>query len=59
MVTNAKIEIFTEQSAVDAIVATIMELAHRGIAGDGIMAVLPVEKLYRIQGKAEAEPSDL
>ncbi len=58
MVTHAKIEIFIEQSTVDDIVAAIMEIAHLGIAGDGIVAVLPVEKLYRIRTKAEIEPHE-
>ncbi len=51
MVTHAKIEIFIEQSMVDDIVAAIMETAHLGIAGDGIVAVQPVERLYRIRTK--------
>lgn len=58
MVTNVKIEIFTELSAVDAIVTAIMETAHLGIEGDGFVAVLPVEKLYRIRTKAEIEPHE-
>lgn len=55
MVGNAKIEIFTAQANVDEVVAVIMETAHQGIAGDGLVAVLPVEKLYRIRTKAEIE----
>jgi nitrogen regulatory protein P-II 1 len=58
MVTNVKIEIFTERSTVDGIVAVIMETAHLGIEGDGIVAVQPVEKLYRIRTKAEIEPHE-
>ncbi len=53
MTAHAKIEIFSKQSAVDDIVAAIIETAHRGIAGDGIVAIQPVEKLYRIRTKAE------
>lgn len=58
MVTNVKIEIFTELPAVDAIVTAIMETAHLGMAGDGFVAILPVEKLYRIRTKAEIEPHE-
>jgi nitrogen regulatory protein P-II 1 len=58
MVTNVKIEIFTEQSAVEDIVTAIMNTAHLGISGDGIVAVLPVEKLYRIRTKTEIEPHE-
>lgn len=51
-VTHARIEIFTEKSRVDEIVAAILEIAHTGASGDGIVAVLPVEKLYRIRTKS-------
>lgn len=53
LVNNARIEIFTEKSAVDGIVEAILETAHVGIPGDGMVAVLPVEKLYRIRTKSE------
>jgi nitrogen regulatory protein P-II 1 len=52
-VTHARIEIFTEQSLVDRIVDTIQDAAHTGTPGDGIVAVLPVERLYRIREKRE------
>lgn len=58
IVAHVKIEIFTERSTVDDIVAAIMETAHLGIAGDAIVAVLPVEELYRIRTKAEVEPHE-
>lgn len=58
MVAHAKIEIFSEQSTADDIVVAIMEIAHRGIAGDGIVAIQPVEKLYRIRTKAEIKPHE-
>lgn len=53
MVDHVKIEIFTEQSTVDIIVGAIMDSAHHGLAGDGIVAVQSVDKLYRIRSKAE------
>lgn len=59
MVTHTRIEIFTEQSRVEEIVAAIMDVAHTGTAGDGIVAVLPVEKLYRIRTKSEALPEGI
>jgi len=55
MVTSTKIEIFTERSHVEKIVETILEAAHLGLEGDGIVVVLPVEKMYRIRTKAEAD----
>ncbi len=54
MVNHARIEIFTTESQADAIAQAIMERAHLGLEGDGIVAVLPVEKLYRIRTRSEA-----
>ncbi|APG27181.1 hypothetical protein A7E78_04630 [Syntrophotalea acetylenivorans] len=58
MTAHAKIEIFSEQSAVDEIVTAIIETAHCGIAGDGIVAVQPVDKVYRIRTKALIKPQE-
>lgn len=58
MVSNVKIEIFIEQSTVENIVTAIMEAAHLGIEGDGFVAVLPVEILYRIRSKTEIQPHE-
>jgi len=59
LVTHARIEIFTEESKTDKIVETIMEAAHVGMEGDGIIAVLPVEKLYRIRTRKEVKPGEI
>lgn len=59
MVTHTRIEIITDQSRVEEIVSAIMDVAHTGTAGDGIVAVLPVEKLYRIRTKSEALPEGI
>jgi nitrogen regulatory protein P-II 1 len=45
----ACIEIFTDAAQAEQIVATIMQVAHTGTAGDGIVAVLPVDAVYRIR----------
>jgi nitrogen regulatory protein PII len=36
-----------------------MQEAYSGIAGDGIVAVVPVENIYRIRSKAEAKPGEI
>jgi len=51
MVNNARIEIFAAAWRVDIIVKTILDAAHSGTPGDGLVAVMPVEKLYRIRTK--------
>jgi nitrogen regulatory protein P-II 1 len=58
LVTHARLEIFTETSKVDEIVEAIMDAAHVGIEGDGIVAVLPVEQLYRIRTRSKFQPGD-
>lgn len=58
LTSHARLEIFTETEKVDAIVEAIMDAAHVGLAGDGIVAVLPVEKLYRIRTRKEIQPDE-
>ena len=59
MVNHARIEIFTSAEKAGQIAAVIMDAAHTGIQGDGIVAILPVENILRICSKAEARPEDL
>jgi len=47
--TQARIEIFIPAGKVDEVVQGIMEVAHTGVKGDGVIAVLPVESLYHIR----------
>jgi len=58
-VTHSRIEIFTEKTNAEGIARAIMETAHTGMSGDGFIAVLPVEKLFRIRTGAEAVRDDL
>lgn len=53
-VTHARLEIYCEASRANGIIRAIMDAAHTGSAGDGIVALIPVEKLYRIRSKTEA-----
>ncbi len=57
--TQARIEIFAVEEEVEAIVAAILESAHTGLPGDGFVAVLPVEKLFRIKTGSEALPTEI
>lgn len=59
MVSHSRIEIFAEKSMVEGVVAAIMELAHTGMPGDGIVAVLPVENLYRIRTRSPVTAEDM
>ena len=56
MVKHTKIEIFAHDEQADAIVQAIMVAARTGGAGDGIVAVQPVDTVQRIRD-AERLPS--
>ena len=53
LVKHARIEIFTEEKKVDSVVSTIMQSAHTGLAGDGMITIIPVEHIYSITTQSE------
>ena len=55
---EAKLEIVAHEDRVDAITRAIMEAAHTGDPGDGIVTVLPVSSFHRIRTRSEALPED-
>ena len=59
MTEHARIEIFLSQERADEVARAIMDAAHTGIAGDGIVVVLPVESIYRIRTKEVATSDEL
>ena len=59
MVTHTRIEIFVEKRRAAAIVAAVLEVAHTGVPGDGVLAVSPIEYLYRIRTMQLAEPEEV
>ncbi len=56
---HARIEIFAEKTKAEKIAAAIMEVAHTGGPGDGIICILPVEKVFRIRTKTEVIPDEI
>ena len=58
MVEEVRLEVFTRQEEVETISAAIMEAAHTGLPGDGVVAVMPIEKLFVIRSKSEATPGE-
>ncbi|HSN40562.1 MAG TPA: P-II family nitrogen regulator [Burkholderiales bacterium] len=56
MVESVRVEIFTRKDKVDAIASAIMNAAHTGSAGDGVVAVYPVERFFNIRLRSEAVP---
>jgi nitrogen regulatory protein P-II 1 len=59
MTEHARLEIFIEQNRAEEIARIIMEAAHVGLPGDGIVAILPVEKLFSIRTRSEATPEPM
>ena len=59
MIQHIKIEISARESEVDKIVNAIMESAHTGMTGDGMVTVLPVERVWRICTKQEATEDEI
>lgn len=51
---GTRIEVFTKREEAELIVQAIMAAAHTGLAGDGVVAVLPIETLYLIRTRSEA-----
>ena len=49
----ARVEVFTDVVQTQEIVDAIIQAAHTGTGGDGIVSVLPVERLYRIRDRRE------
>jgi nitrogen regulatory protein P-II 1 len=56
---HARIEIYAEKDKADQIAAAIMEVAHTGGSGDGIICILPVEKIFRIRTKSEIKADEI
>ena len=55
---EVRLEVFTKAHEVDAVASAIMDAAHTGVPGDGVVAVLPIHKLYFIRTRSAAAPGD-
>jgi nitrogen regulatory protein P-II 1 len=49
MLTHARVEVFIGQHRAEEVAEAIMNAAHTGLAGDGIVTVSPVESVYHIR----------
>ena len=54
-----KVEIFAAEKNADRISWLIMQEASTGLEGDGIVAVYPVQKIFRIRDTKELNSEDL
>ena len=55
MLTHARVEVFVGQHRAEEVAKAIMDAAHTGIEGDGIVAVLPVESVYHIRTREKCK----
>ena len=51
MVEHIQVEVFIGKGRATEIAEQIMEVAHTGSEGDGIVAVIPVDSVYHIRTK--------
>ena len=58
LTSEVRLEVFTRGDKAGVIADAIMEAAHTGVPGDGVVAVLPLEKLYLIRARCEATPEN-
>jgi len=56
---QVKLEIYVEHDRAEAVAAVILDTAHTGSEGDGIVAILPVDKVYSIRTRSEEVPNRL
>jgi nitrogen regulatory protein P-II 1 len=58
MVDSVRLEIFTCEDRVDAILAAILAAGHTGSPGDGIVVVYPIERFVNIRLRSNATPDN-
>ena len=59
MTTHARLQIYAPEDRVAEIIDAIMDAGGTGSEDDGIVAVSPVEAVYRIADKKEVRPEEL
>lgn len=52
LTSHMRMEIYTVSAKADQTVELLMECAHTGLEGDGIIAVEPVKSVYRIRTRS-------
>ena len=54
MVSHVKVEIFVAEEQAEHLAEKIMDIAHTGVEGDGLVAITPVTHLYHIRTRARS-----
>lgn len=55
---HIRIEIYLPESSADTIAEGIMEVAHTGAIGDGIVVISPVRDIYRIRTREKCKADE-
>lgn len=55
---HMKVEIFVEESKLEALTTAIIDIAHSDVPGAGIVAVMPVEKFLHVRTRSETLPDE-
>ncbi|MGD2056968.1 MAG: P-II family nitrogen regulator [Gammaproteobacteria bacterium] len=55
MLTHVRVEVFIGEHRAVEVAETIMDAAHTGMVGDGIVAISPVESVYHIRSRKKCE----
>jgi len=55
LLSHVQLEVFIGQQRVEKIAEAILDITHSGGDGDGIIAISPVESIYRIRKKQKYE----
>ena len=55
MVSHVRIEVFISESRAKTIAELIMEAAHTGLDGDGLVAIVPVSAIYHIRTRKRCQ----
>jgi len=54
---EVKIEIYIGADQAERVATTVMNAAHTGFSGDGIVAILPVQRVFSVRARAETVPN--
>ena len=55
LITHARIEVLMEASGVERVVKCISESAYVGSYDDGVISVLPIDAIYKINNKGRSD----
>jgi nitrogen regulatory protein P-II 1 len=54
---QAKLEIYVAGEQAEHVASAIIDAAHTGSSGDGIVAILPVHRVFSVRARAETIPN--